>query len=372
MDLVAAFDLQIKGYGMPGFNRRRFLSLAGAASCGLAVTRFKLTSFAQSADVRPADAVADDLLNDGARRALQRGLSYLVRQQNEDGSFGVGIYDRNVGIASLAGMAFMAAGSTPGRGPHGKQLNKCLEFVLGQVQETGFIASPGRAASHGPMYEHGFATMFLAEAYGMTSRGDIRDKLSKAVQIIVNSQNSEGGWRYEPRKKDADISVTACQVMALRAARNAGIFVSDEKTIFPCLEYIKQCQNPDGGFMYQASGGMSSFARSAAGMVALYSAGVYTGNQIDSGLNYLRSFLPRSEMGMREQNYFYGHYYAVQVMWHAGGSQWSQWYPAVRDSLISQQGSEGQWDDPLSSEYATAMSCLILQMPNTYLPIFQR
>ena len=78
------------------------------------------------------------------------------------------------------------------------------------------------------MYSHGFATLFLAECYGMSKRTELRDKLSLAVKLIVNSQNKEGGWRYYPKKEDADISVTVCQVMALRAAHNAGIHVPKE------------------------------------------------------------------------------------------------------------------------------------------------
>ena len=86
---------------------------------------------------------------------------------------------------------------------------------------SGFIAVPG-SATHGPMYSHGFGTLFLAEAYGMTRRPEIREKLRKAVQLIIDTQNNEGGWRYDPSPTGADISVTIMQVMALRGAKDAG------------------------------------------------------------------------------------------------------------------------------------------------------
>ena len=74
-----------------------------------------------------------------------------------------------------------------------------------------------------------------------------------------------------------------------------------------------------------------------------------------------------------EQYYFYGHYYAVQAMWHAGDRYWRRWYPAIRDELISLQLADGSWNDvQVCPEYGTAMACIILQMPNNYLPIFQR
>ncbi len=80
--------------------------------------------------------------------------------------------------------------------------------------------------------------------------------------------------------------------MALRAARNAGIYVPRD-TIDRCIEYVKRSQNADGGFMYMIQGGQSAFPRSAAGVVALYSAGIYEGPEIEKGLDYLMQYLPR-------------------------------------------------------------------------------
>ena len=70
---------------------------------------------------------------------------------------------------------------------------------------------------------------------------------TSAVQLIVNSQNKEGGWRYEPDGKEADISVTVCQIMALRAARNCGIAVP-KPTVDQCVKYVLRSQKADGGF----------------------------------------------------------------------------------------------------------------------------
>jgi len=324
------------------------------------------TALAQSSD---HEKTAGKLITKETERAIQRGLAYLASEQKEDGSFGSGGYSRNVAVCAISGMAFMSSGSTPGRGPYGKHVTKCVDFILNNTQDSGFIAVSG-SSSHGPMYGHGFATLFLAEAYGMTRRADIREKLTKAVDLIVNTQNKDGGWRYQPQRKDADLSVTVCQIMALRAARNTGIFVPRE-VVDRCTNYVRRSQNTDGGFMYMVQGGQSAFPRSAAGIVALYSAGIYEGKEIDKGQAFLLEYIPRREAIHRESHYFYGHYYAVQAMWRSGGEPWEKWYKAIRAALLERQDRTGRWSDSICPEYGTAMACVILQMPNNYLPIFQ-
>ena len=318
---------------------------------------------------------AAELVTPPTQVAIDKGLVFLAGRQREDGSFGTSGGDQNVAVCALGGMAFIASGSTPGRGPYGHQVDRCLDYILAHTEQSGFINVAG-GNSHGPMYGHGFATLFLAECNGMSTRPELRDKLTKAVDLIVRTQNDEGGWRYKPERVDhADISVTVCEVMALRAAHNAGLHVPPE-TMARAVTFIKKCQNEDGGFKYMLNAGgpsaESKFPRSAAAVVALYGAGINDGPEIDKGLKYLRGEIPRGVNFNRQDYFFYGHYYAVQAMWQAGGEDWSQWYPAIRDALLQRQADNGSWIDPVGDEYGTAMATIILQMPNNYLPIFQR
>jgi len=131
------------------------------------------------AAVRAAPAEEDPEIQSGrwvtpeAQQAIDKGLAFLATRQQDEGSFGVGGYSRNVAVAALSGMAFMSAGNMPGRGPYGAKVDKCVDFVLDHTEDSGFINVEG-ATTHGPMYGHGFATLFLAEAYGMTRRPDMR------------------------------------------------------------------------------------------------------------------------------------------------------------------------------------------------------
>ncbi|MCE9603991.1 MAG: terpene cyclase/mutase family protein [Planctomycetia bacterium] len=352
---------------IPAFDRRRFLqtlsAAAGAACAGIAPPAVR------AADENP-ELSAEAMMTTEAQRAIDAGLAFLASRQQTDGAFGAGGYSRDVAVSALAGMAFMAAGSTPSRGPYGECVERSIRYLIENTQDSGYINVPG-SGSHGPMYGHGFATLFLAETYGMTRNSEIRDKLSRAVNLICNTQNTDGGWRYQPIRKEADISVTICQIMALRAAKNAGMYVPAD-VIDKCIDYVKKSQNADGGFMYMISGGQSAFPRSAAGVVALYSAGIYEGPEVERGLSYIMDYMPHGAGFNRESHYFYGHYYAVQAMWIKGGDHWKRWFPAVRDELIQRQRKDGSWMDSICQEYGTAMACIIMQIPNNYLPIFQR
>jgi hypothetical protein len=316
------------------------------------------------------NAVRGDELNERQKIAVERGLAWLAAKQANDGGFAGHGYSNHAGITALAGLAFMQAGNLPGRGKYGKEVQNCLDFVLQSCTESGLIASD---MTQGPMYGHGFATLFLAEVYGMTGDESVKEKLQKAVKLIQKTQNREGGWRYQPVPYDADISVTICQVMALRAARDAGIKVEKE-VIDKSIQYVLNCQNPDGGFSYMArggGGGNSGFPRSAAGVAALYYAGLFEGKNLERGLKYLQQFTPGPGRGTNHDgHYFYGQYYAVQAMFLAGGDYWAKWYPGIRDELIANQRGGGEWDGDFSPDYATSMALIVLQMPNRYLPVY--
>lgn len=50
----------------------------------------------------------------------------------------------------------------------------------------------------------------------------------------------------------------------------------------------------------------------------------------------------------------------------------SDWYAAIRDELIRRRTPEGAWPDSVGPEYGATMALIVLLMPNSMLPIFQR
>lgn len=376
----------------PLYNRRSFLCRGTATAAGIALGLESRAN--QDADGQP-DSEPRDFITPETQRVINRGLEYLAATQNRDGSFGDRIqFHGNVAVTALAGLAFMSAGQQPGRGiigeppvrePYGNQVQRALHYIMSREKKSpiGFLHHEANNRDIG-MYDHGFGTLFLAEAYGMVPDLALQERLKgtieRAIRLIETSQNREGGWRYNPTPQLADVSVTICQIMALRAARNAGFSVN-KNTVDLCVKYVRSCQNPDGGYSYFSGQGGSAFARSAAGLVALYSAGIYEGKEIDRTLNYLMQYKPNSALARREVpdiHWYYGQYYAAQAMWTAGGRSpryWNDWFPVIRDELLARlRGrADGSWTDPRTcNHYATAMALIILQIPNNYLPILQK
>jgi Prenyltransferase and squalene oxidase repeat len=361
----------------PRYDRRKF---ARAALLGAAGGAAILTGHAQDA-AGPPDFVTSD-----AQSAIDRGLAFLARVQSNDGSFGEG-NGANAAITGLAALALMSGGHHPGRGQYGRTVSRAMDYLVNRGlanTPVGYLNSGETGFGHGGgMYQHGFAALFLAEVYGMLPDPlrlkRLREAFEKAIRLVIDSQNKHGGWRYDPRPSEADVSVTVAQLMALRAARNAGLFVP-KSTVDAAVAYIKACQLADGGFCYirdQTQLG-SAFARSAAAVVGLFSAGIYEGDAIDRGLKYLVRFIPNGR-GVRdfftERYFWYAHYYAALAMWTAGGASWTEWFPAIRDEILNRvrQGNANNWHDPSHGPaYATAMACIILQLPNNYLPILQK
>ncbi len=359
--------------------------------------------------VAPASAARDDqdALRGGLveitveqEQAVERGLLWLSDTQASDGSWAATIGFKlnnsykttatnkgHVGVTALAGMAFLAGGHLPGRGQYGDNVERALDFVLSCVQEDGYITYSGTR-----MYSHAFATLFLAEIYGMTHREDVRLKLQKSVDFIVKSQNSEGGWRYVPLARESDMSIVVCQVLALRAARNIGIRVP-KSTIDRAANYVVESavtssssggfshpayQNEVGTFHYQKeSHSRSSFPLTAAGVTALHGLGIYSDELIRKGIDYLNVEIDpfNRRWGSRGHYFFwYGHYYGVQAMYTQGGRDWQNYFTRLRTFLIDTQQSDGSWrnSEGPGAAFSTATAVLILEIPYCFLPIFQR
>src|SRR5688572_14054378 len=193
------------------------------------------------------------------------------------------------------------------------------------------------------MYCHGMAALALTQAYGMTGDEDVKKITKRSIELIIKTQNNEGGWRYDPSPTGADISVTIMQVMALRGAKDSGLHVPD-KVMTKALEYVNRCRDPrSGGYKYQPYSPGPGYARTAAGVCVLQLCGEYDAAEIKAAVDYMES--AQNQAGDR-QHYWYGHYYAAHALNQVGGKVWEDYYERMKTYLLGIQKASGEWYVP--------------------------
>lgn len=340
-----------------------------------------------SAQQRPAPAKSDQReLTPEARHAVDRGIRWLAdAQRDTSGSWPSKDPRYTMAMTALSGLALLAHGDTPETGRYAKNVRRTLKWIVKTQEEfaarhpkiAGLLFDRDPSAEDQPMHGHGFALLFLAEAYGCTADQVLRRRLKRAIQLGVKlterSISRDGGWHYHPLDSRDEGSVTITQIQALRSAREAGIKVSAE-VVKRAVDYIKKCQDPKtGGVRYTLRYGKVSPALTAAGVSVLHGAGEYYGEALELGYDYLRLNLDPTNAG--QDWFFYTHLYGVQAMFQRGGPEWARYFPKIRENLLRKLAkTEGPyWTHPAYGKtYATSVSLLILQVPLRYLPIFQR
>src|SRR5262245_7291350 len=134
--------------------------------------------FALSAGVLPAQAETDSASGTGieskpsagpiekspedppVRAAIDRGLQFLRRNQQQSGAIGDSY---EVAVTSLAGLAILGAGYPYRQGPpHAREaLEGALAFLANSARSDGYL-SDAKSRMHG----HCYAMLFLTQLYG--------------------------------------------------------------------------------------------------------------------------------------------------------------------------------------------------------------
>ena len=302
----------------------------------------------------------DDMIPAQAELIYERGLQYLAKSQNEKGNWNDSV-GTEPGVVGLCVASFLAHGEDPNNGPYSKNIRAGIDYILSQQNEkNGYIGSS--------MYNHAFATKALAESYGVLDNPKIAPALEKAVELIVSSQkkNRFGAWRYTPGSRDADTTVTGCQMVTLFAARNAGIAVPDE-AIRKGLAYLATCRGGDGDYGYtSASGGKPTLT--AIGSLCLSLAKERDSKEYQASLAYLQK-----NIDFRDRFYpFYFEYYMSQALFHADEATWKEWNTRNIRYLSTIQSSDGSFPGNQGSSFNTAGALLSLALNYRFLPIYEK
>ena len=344
-------------------------------------------------------------------KAIELGLAFLARQQNEDGSWSLEKLDRarkeskqqlvsDTAATGLALLAFQGAGFNHKEYFYSEKLNRAITFLIENQKENGnlYIESDKNSNESCRLYSHGIATLALTEAYGMTQDPKIKKAAQKAIDFIQKTQDKNfGGWRYYATPvsmRRSDTSVTGWMVMALQSGRLAGLDVEKEtfNEIERFLGYAKDSKAPYQ-FRYNPNASRDdpktakhlkpTRSMTAVGLLMkMYRGWNRNDQRLLSGSDYLLEKLPDNSSETTRDTYYW--YYATQVMNHVGGNRWNRWKKALEPMLIKSQVKDGKmagsWDpyypvpDRWGSHggriYVTTLNLLNLEVEYRKLPLY--
>jgi len=334
---------------------------------------------------RDPDARTNFALKEGgtieSEAAVTRGLEWLARNQNADGSWSLDGAFSNPGAHSdtaataMALMAYLGAGETHIRGRYQQVVKGGLNWLVKAQDPSGSLMGRGI----GQMYAHGQATIALCEAYALTQDSKLRAPAQLAVDFIIRAQHSEGGWRYRPGDR-GDTSIVGWQLMALRSAQMAYLEVPPEVFERANLFLDRVQTESDGSYYAYMRDYPGKFTMTAEALLCRqYSGWPATHPALLRGAKRLMTEYPPNPND-REQSIYYW-YYATQMMHHLGGTYWEAWNSRMRDMLVATQvktGREaGSWTPhgPHSSTggrlYQTALSICTLEVYYRHLPLYR-
>lgn len=286
------------------------------------------------------------------------GLQFLASTQSANGSWPDN-FGQQPGVVGISVMSFLASGEDPNYGPYRVQIRRGAEYIISQQDvQTGYIGNS--------MYNHAFATLALAELYGHLREPDVGVPLKRAVELILNSQkqNPKNAWRYTPTSQDADTTVSGGQMVALYAARNAGLDVPEEALVLG-LKYFRESMANDGGIGYTGpQGGNATRSAIASLSFSLHNDDSEEGRKI---FEYIRENRDGSA------SYIYYHfYYMAQALFQGDMNEWRIWNRRIIEIFRATQQQNGSWSGQRGPTFSTASALLTMALNYRLLPIYER
>jgi hypothetical protein len=363
--------------------------------------------------------------SDESEEAVVAGLAWLARHQGADGHWGpdclhnapegrcnpgepcgahgMGGSDHWVAQTALAVLALQAAGHYDfNQNEHSARVRAGLDWLVahqradGAILDTAFGTSinASHVANDVNMYEHGMAAFALADACEMATSLDqepndrYRQAAQRAIQFIEYAQHADGGWRYTPERGLAsDVSVSGWQVLAIKAAKRAGIVEMGHDCIERCTKFFKLCELGSNRTAYQPGNALSDATTGVGMLMHEFILDDQKGPFVQGGAKYLADEAERNwkstvvkkkkklEAGNRD---FYTLYNCTLAMFQAGGDNWKRWNDVVRDQLVAMQETDaslctygswearGRWSPQGGRIYSTALAVLTLEVYYRY------
>jgi len=334
---------------------------------------------------------------------VQLGLEWLARHQDDDGSWdphgysrhcrpgiscpGSGFPEYRPGVTGLALLAFLGAGfDHRTESPFRRTVASSIRWLLAHQLENGcFGEQKGQY-----LYNHGIATLALAEAAILTKDASLLEATSRGVRFIERTQQKGGGWDYTGvRTHRNDLSVTGWLVMALHTASAAGVLSSSE-TMIRLERYLKKAVQRNGSAIYADRGtgaGRRGISIAAVGLLSKLYLG-WSPRSTETTRSAIRLVREGPNPDARvdwEKSYqsLYYWYYGSLALFHIGGDPWEAWNHYLRRNVIPLQSREGETKGSFDPDpnwigaaggrvTSTALGVLTFEVYYRYTPLFRK
>jgi hypothetical protein len=306
---------------------------------------------------------------------IVKALKAMTRSQGQQGNW-IGPPERTQRIActGLAILSYLSAGIQPDDKDHGPPLKRAVQFLLANQDQNGLYNDGHGQTSH--MYSHGIATWALAEYYGAHAKdapAPVKASVERAVAMLARAQGENGGWRYAPQPQPGDMSVTAWQFLALRAAGRIGVKVPP-KMLQSAEAFVASCRVEKAGFSYLPGTPSPGPATTAGGLLHTLLAGA---KPTDADMVALRDRVVEATRGGAGGFHFYTLFFQGVALTQFEGKEAEAGQDRIRKALLACQQDNGTFlsDGPENSygpAYMTPVAVLALTAKDRKLVVFQK
>lgn len=203
----------------------------------------------------------------GRAKIAKKALTFLESRQDDDGGYSQTLSGMNGSVvqASLAGLCWLADGSSPSRGPYSSQIAKARSFVAKNLLAKDDGPSPqGGANWDQTNWRVTYGMMFLAECQARDQDATAFTALQQGVARLEGAQVESGGFGHGPGGPNAlgyiELNIVGGLVIkAVGAAKVVGCKVDDAKAR-RLLRYLEASGGGDGGVGYSTGDGQKGHA----------------------------------------------------------------------------------------------------------------
>ena len=303
--------------------------------------------------------------------AVLKGLRWIKSQQKANGSWGKSNKPAMTGLALLAYLGHCETVVSP---EFGESTAKGITYLIDLgMKNNGKLATNSNTQPF--CYEHAIATYALAEAATLCQGSKwpflkhLEEITQKAGQIIIDSQNENGGWAYQYAMYDGhtDLSIVGWQLQALKACSHVTSvkFNGMADCVSKGLNYVNSLQGSTGNFGYNGPGG--------AGYQPLTGVGMLCNQMWDKGKSpqvakAAKQVLENVKFDYKTGANLYAAYYESQAMMQRGGDDWKKYNNLMREQLVGNQLADGSWGaSPGSAHvnnnvFSTALCTMMLEV----------